>query len=184
MIRYPRECRDQHPRLWPTAGVCEQRLSESLRLLPTAGVCEQRLGTSHRLLLTAGVCNQHLGMSSILLHKAGVCGQRLGVCPRHRRCKGICSLLSNEDWRKRKSGFLGTIGILRSSWICVSQSLCFCKSISESLLSLTVATFCYFCCEYYQLLLISILLTGDLQVNLTHLAKRPESRKAAPLVEG
>ena len=63
MIRYHRECRGPHPRLLPTAGVCEQRLGVSLRLLLTAGVCEQRLGTSLRLLPTAGVCEQRWGLS-------------------------------------------------------------------------------------------------------------------------
>ena len=42
----------------------------------------------------------------------------------------------------------------------------------------------YFCCEYWQLLLISILPKGDLQVKLAQLATRPESRKAGLLAEG
>ena len=61
IIRYPRECRDPHLRLLPTAGVCQQRLGTFLRLLLTAGVCERRLGAFLRLLLTAGVCEQRLG---------------------------------------------------------------------------------------------------------------------------
>ena len=68
MIKYVRECRSPHPRLLPTAGVCEQRLGESLRLLLTAGVCEQRLGMSLKHLLIAGV-------SSRLFPIAGVCDQ-------------------------------------------------------------------------------------------------------------
>ena len=76
MIRYPGECKDLHPRLWPTAGVWEQRLCASLRLLPTAGVCDQRLGASHRLLLTAGVCEQHLSGYLRLLLNSGVCSQQ------------------------------------------------------------------------------------------------------------
>ena len=42
----------------------------------------------------------------------------------------------------------------------------------------------YFCCEYWQLLLISILPKGDLQVKLAQLATRPKRRNAGLLAEG
>ena len=42
----------------------------------------------------------------------------------------------------------------------------------------------YFCCEYWQWLLISILPKGDLQVKLAQLATRPESCNAGLLAEG
>ena len=110
IIRYPRECRDPHSRLLPTAdiceqrlgtflrllltsGVCEQRLCAFLRLLLTAGVCEQRLGASLRFLPTTDVCEQHFGMSLRLLLPAGVWEQHICMCsrPRHAHCRCLRS---------------------------------------------------------------------------------------------
>ena len=109
IIRYPRECRDPHSRLLPTAGVCEQRLGAFLRLLLTAGEGDPRYGgtflrlwptagvgsprfdrISLRLLLTAGVCEQCLGAFLRLLLTAGVCDRRVGATNKLLPTAGVC----------------------------------------------------------------------------------------------